>query len=60
MIFVGSQKMRNISWILLMVKNTTSIMHHRRLITKPCHTYAQIHIILTSTYYHNIVGLSKS
>lgn len=43
-----------------MVKDTTSIMHHCWFITKPSHTNAQIHIILTSTYNYNIIGLSKS
>lgn len=43
-----------------MVEDTTSIMHHCWFITKPSHTNTQIHVILTCTYYHNIIGLSKS
>ena len=43
-----------------MVKYATSIMHNCWFFSQPSNTDAQVHVILTSTNNHYIIGLCKS
>lgn len=60
MILVGSQKMRNVSWVLFVVKDTASVMHNSRFFSQPSNTNTQVHVIFSCTYYHNIIWLGEA